>query len=222
MKGKVVIFDLDDTLYNEIDFLISAYNEISQFLSNTCGVDKSCNEIFVYMFSTYLEKKNTFEQVISFLKIENITVFDLLDIYRNHKPSISLNNDVKELLDFLVERNFKLGIITDGRSVQQRNKIKALNLENYIDALIISEEFGSEKPNLENFKFFEQKFPNSNFIYIGDNINKDFIAPNQLNWDTICLLDNGRNIHSQNVILPNSYLPKRYIKNIKEIKGIVS
>ena len=55
MKNKVVIFDLDDTLYNEIDFLISSYNEISQFLSNIKGVDKSQNEIFDYMYSTYLD-----------------------------------------------------------------------------------------------------------------------------------------------------------------------
>lgn len=222
MKNKVVIFDLDDTLFNEIDFLISAYNEISKFLSNVQGVDKSKNEIFDYMYSLYLRKKNPFEQVISFLNIKNIKTSDLLEIYRNHLPNISLNDDVKEVLDYLKYHKFIIGIITDGRSIQQRNKIKALNLENFISGLVISEEFGSEKPNLENFKFFENFFPNSNYTYVGDNINKDFIAPNQLNWDTICLLNNGKNIHSQNVLLPDSYLPKRYIKNIIEIIKIVS
>lgn len=220
MKNKVVIFDLDDTLYNEIDFLISSYNEISQFLSNIKGVDKSQNEIFDYMYSTYLDKKNAFEQVISFLKIQNITVLDLLDLYRNHMPKICLSDNTKELLDYLFEQKFILGIITDGRSIQQRNKIKALNLEKYISGLIISEEFGSEKPNLDNFKFFEQKFPDANYTYIGDNMNKDFIAPNKLNWNTVCLLDNGKNIHNQNLSLPTSHLPKVYIKNIIEIKEI--
>lgn len=222
MINKVVVFDLDDTLFNEIDFLISAYKDISQFLSNFCGVDKSKNEIYKYMYSAYLNKENPFEQVISFLKIENITVFDLLNIYRNHMPSICLSENTKELLDYLIKQKFIIGIITDGRSIQQRNKIKALNLENFISGLVISEEFGSEKPNIENFKFFEKKFPNSNYVYVGDNLNKDFIAPNQLNWDTICLLNNGKNIHNQNVLLPDSYLPKRYIKNIIEIIEIVS
>lgn len=221
MKNKVVIFDLDDTLYNEIDFLISAYNEISIFLSIKKGVDKSQNEIFEYMLRSYIDKKNTFEQVISFLQIESTTVFDLLDIYRNHTPNICLSDNTKEVLDYLIDQNFILGIITDGRSIQQRNKIKALNLEKYLSEIIISEEFGSEKPNLENYKFFETKFPNSNFTYIGDNMNKDFIAPNELNWNTICLLDNGRNIHRQNLSLSPLYLPKNYIKNIIEIKEIV-
>ena len=88
MKNKVLIFDLDDTLFNEIDFLISAYNEISQFLSNVCGVDKSKNEIFDYMYSTYLRKKNPFEQVILFLKIKNrkknpLTLYTIFMCYFN-------------------------------------------------------------------------------------------------------------------------------------------
>jgi putative hydrolase of the HAD superfamily len=222
MKNKVIIFDLDDTLINEIDFLISAYNEISQFLSNVQGVDKSKNEIFDYMHSVYLRKKNPFEQVISFLKIKNIKVSDLLEIYRNHLPNISLNDDVKEVLDNLKEHKFILGIITDGRSIQQRNKIKALNLDYYINDLIISEEFGSEKPNINNYIFFQDKYPNSKYTYIGDNINKDFVAPNKLNWETICLIDNGKNIHSQKVCVPDSFLPKIFIKNIREIIQIVS
>jgi putative hydrolase of the HAD superfamily len=221
MKNNVIIFDLDDTLYNEIDFLISAYNEISNFLSIKIGIDKSQNEIFEYMFRSYLDKKNTFEEVIAFLQIKCTTVFDLLDIYRNHSPNIYLSDNTKELLDFLIDQKFILGIITDGRSIQQRNKIRALNLENYLSEIIISEEFGSEKPNLENYKFFESKFPNSKFTYIGDNISKDFIAPNELNWNTVCLLDNGRNIHRQNLSLSPLYLPKKYIKNILEIKEIV-
>jgi putative hydrolase of the HAD superfamily len=222
MKNKVVIFDLDDTLYNEIDFLISAYNEISQFLSNVRGVDKSKNEIFDYMFSVYLGKKNPFEQVISFLNIKNIKISDLLEIYRNHLPNISLNDDVKEVLDYLKDNKFIIGIITDGRSIQQRNKIKALNLDSYVSSFIISEEFGSEKPNINNYMFFQHKYPNSKYTYIGDNINKDFVAPNKLNWETICLLNNGKNIHSQKLYVRNSFLPKKYIKNIKEIIQIVS
>jgi putative hydrolase of the HAD superfamily len=222
MKNKVVIFDLDDTLFNEIDFLISAYNEISQFLSNVQGVDRSKNEIFDYMHSLYLRKKNPFEQVISFLKIKNIKISDLLEIYRNHLPNISLNDDVKEVLDYLKDHKFIIGIITDGRSIQQRNKIKALSLDYYISGLIISEEFGSEKPNINNYIFFQDKYPNSKYTYIGDNINKDFVAPNKLNWETICLLDNGKNIHSQKLCVPDSYLPNTYIKNIKEIIQIVS
>ena len=60
------------------------------------------------------------------------------------------------------------------------------------------------------------------FIYIGDNTKKDFIAPNKLGWETICLRDNGLNIHQQNFNLDSSFLPKYMINNLAEIVKIVN
>ena len=113
-------------------------------------------------------------------------------------------------------------MITDGRSVQQRNKIKALGLSEYFDDVIISEEFGSEKPNINNYKYFVDKYGYSyKYVYIGDNINKDFIAPNLLGWSTICLLDNGKNIHKQSFHLENNTKPIYLINELKEIGNIL-
>lgn len=222
MNNNVVVFDLDDTLYNEIDFLVSAYKEIAEVISinnDICGSDV---DIFNFMYSSYLNKQNPFENVIEHFQIKNFSVTELLALYRNHFPSISLASDVKELLDYLNENSIQIGIITDGRSIQQRNKIKALNLEKYTNLIVISEEFGTEKPSVANYKYVEQEKPNSNYTYIGDNITKDFLAPNQLGWNTICLIDNGRNIHNQKVNVPDHFLPKIYIKKIKEIIDLIS
>ena len=60
----------------------------------------------------------------------------------------------KHLLDVLKEKNIPAGLITDGRSVTQRNKLKSLGLLNYFKEVIISEEFGSEKPGLKELSFF--------------------------------------------------------------------
>ena len=92
-----------------------------------------------------------------------------------------------------------LGIITDGYSIPQRNKFCALQLDRFIkeDDLIISEEFGTEKPSKKNYLFFQHKYVNADFVYVGDNIKKDFVSPNRLGWKTVCLLDDGRNIHRQ-------------------------
>lgn len=35
MKRKIIVFDLDDTLYKEVDFLKSAYQEIASWLEDT-------------------------------------------------------------------------------------------------------------------------------------------------------------------------------------------
>ena len=69
-------------------------------------------------------------------------------------PNIS-NYDVICATDgayqYLKENNITIGIITDGRSIQQRSKLEALGLYEYTNQVVISEEIGSEKPNLKNY-----------------------------------------------------------------------
>ena len=53
------------------------------------------------------------------------------------------------------------------------------------------------------------------FTYVGDNLKKDFIAPNALGWQTVCLKDDGRNIHRQEVEdLEEEMRPKRWIEGL--------
>lgn len=55
----------------------------------------------------------------------------------------------------LKQKGYKLGLITDGFSITQGNKLKALDIENLFDIIVISEEFGSKKPDLRNYELFE-------------------------------------------------------------------
>mgnify|MGYP001230488693 CR=1 FL=1 len=86
------------------------------------------------------------------------------------------------------------------------------SLENIFDYVSISEEIGFEKPSLEGFKLIEEEFNRTDYFYIGDNLKKDFIGPNGLNWITLCLIDNGRNIHSNHIEeLENDNIPDFFI-----------
>lgn len=206
MTNKVVVFDLDDTLYPEIDFLKSAYREIA-LLANDAGA-------YSYMMECYAKGQNVFRCFIDKYHI-GMTVDDLLDIYRNHVPHIQLSEDTKQALRIL-HRIAVLGIITDGRIVTQTNKIKALGLDEFIpmDNIVISEVFGYEKPLSEPYLFFETRFPGCRYTYIGDNISKDFVAPNHLGWNTICLLDKGYNIHSQRIDVEQSFCPQSCVESL--------
>src|SRR5690606_8714298 len=128
--------------------------------------------------------------------------------------------ETEELLKRLKKSNVRMGLITDGRSKQQRNKIEALKLRDYFKDIIISEEFGSEKPNIRNFKYFNDKYLGCQFLYIGDNTAKDFIAPNKLGWLTVCLLDQGNNIHQQNFNVKKAQQPVFTINSISELEHI--
>ena len=188
----MIIFDLDDTLYKEIDFLHSAYREIAAELQNEFFL----TGVYDYMLSLYKQKVDVFGEVIRHFHLP-LQKDELLQCYRNHKPHIVLSDETRQLLGQLSSL-YPIGLITDGRSITQRNKIEALGLMPYLCSekhIIISEEFHSAKPSERNYRYFQDLYPEKQFIYVGDNVEKDFIAPNHLGWNTICLLDDGRNIH---------------------------
>lgn len=217
MKNKVIVFDLDDTLYKEIDFLKSGYMYISKFLSEKYGI----GNMYSSMLEMYKQKLNVFAELIEQNNLP-LEVSDLVNMYRAHIPNICLAKDTKELLHRFRESCI-LGIITDGRSQTQWNKFDALGLGDYFlrENVVISEEFGSEKPSVENYLYFQNKFENSMFYYIGDNPRKDFVAPNKLGWQTICLLDNGENIHSQDFSVDSIFLPMHRVKELPSISEFI-
>jgi putative hydrolase of the HAD superfamily len=110
-----------------------------------------------------------------------------------------------------------MSLITDGRSITQRNKLKALNIETYFNNIIISEEINSEKPSELNYRKVMSLDVNKKYVYIGDNPTKDFYTPNILGWISICRLDNGFNVHEQNFNLSKEFIPKFLIKSFDEI-----
>jgi putative hydrolase of the HAD superfamily len=206
---KYFIFDLDDTLIYEIDFLKSAFYEISSYLD-----DLNKGTLFLEMLHAFNKNENVFLLLNS--KYNEFTKDEFLQIYRGHFPNLSLNEGAKEFIDSCKLIGHKIGLITDGRSKTQRNKLRSVNIDNLFDKIIISEEFGYEKPNLRNFQVFEDDSI-TEYVYIGDNTNKDFISPNRLGWTTICLMDKGTNIHKQRFDLNKEYLPKYKINTLREL-----
>tara|TARA_B100001175_G_C19504104_1_gene639857 strand:- start:1348 stop:2007 length:660 start_codon:yes stop_codon:yes gene_type:complete len=208
------VFDLDDTLYKEIDFVKSAYEIINKYLINNYNIDIKRN------INYCLKKKINLFDNISRLKEISDTNFDLqtfLKLYRYQMPSIKIDPSALSFLESLKNFNSLPSLITDGRSITQRNKIRAMGISNNFKNILISEEVGYSKTNTFSFEKIMSLFPDSNFIYVGDNTQKDFLVPNKLGWETCCLIDDGRNIHMQDFELKKEYLPKHKINNILEL-----
>lgn len=186
-----LIFDLDDTLYKEIDYLKSAY----YYIANTLSADP--NSLYAEMIHLYDLEQNVFEYLIGRYD-QGVSLEYLLNLYRTHKPEIALLPGLGGLFDFIRENKVKCGVISDGRSITQRNKLAALQIFDILDFIVISEEIGSEKPDSTNYRIISDTYKQGDFYYFGDNLNKDFVSPNKLGWTTICLKDDGQNIHTQN------------------------
>jgi len=212
-KNTAVVFDLDDTLYSELDYLRSAYKEIAE------RIDKENSRlIFGYMFSMYRNKLDVFEMLSNKYNADKI---ELIRTYRNHFPKLKLKDGVNELLTSIKKKKGKIAIITDGRSQTQHNKIKALNISKFIDYIITSEDIGEEKPSHAAYIRVEKRFNLDTYYYIGDNLKKDFLAPKKRGWKTIGLLDNGKNIHyNMHINLELEKIPKNFVYSLNEIKII--
>ena len=216
-KSKVVVFDLDDTLYKERGYLLSAYREIAAKMESRYGLEG----IFDRMHKWWQEGENVFQRLIDMYTLD-LTIDDLLAIYRSHVPAIRLDEETKCLLDRL-HQHAVLGLITDGRSLTQRHKVEALGLTAYMDDadILISEETGFEKPSEEPFRHFMARYPSCTYYYIGDNPAKDFVAPNHLGWTSICLLDDGWNIHPQDFHHLTRGQTLCEVEHISEIENII-
>ena len=213
LSNTVVVFDLDDTIYSENDYFLSGVNEILMTISLIYG-DLAASKLLNYDFERNREK--FLQDIVSILDLPLITMESLLWIYRLHTPKIALSQSVAGVISKLELCCKNLVILTDGRSISQRQKIKALNLDHL--PLYISEEYSSEKPDSLRYLKIMQDFPSSSYVYVGDNPAKDFMAPNVLNWGTIGLKGSINNIHSQKTDhFSAEYHPKKWINNLDEV-----
>ncbi|WP_299362320.1 HAD family hydrolase [Winogradskyella sp.] len=212
-RHTVVVFDLDDTLYNEIGFLKSAY----KFISNQID-SRNSESLYSNMLAMYRNGRDVFEYLAEKYIVEKQ---DLIHTYRNHIPDISLFEGVFEIFQNITKKEGRLAIITDGRVNTQTAKIEALGIKEFLSKIVISEAIGSEKPNELNYRAVETALPAKTYYYIGDNIKKDFLTPNKIGWKTIGLIDNGLNIHYQlNEDLKDEFLPQFLIHSFKDINII--
>ena len=172
---KGIIFDLDDTLYSEKEYILSGFRKVSEYL----GGD------YTEKLTNYFQiGRPAIDELLRELGREDEKE-QVLGLYRLHMPDIHLYEGVPELIRKLKANGKKVGIITDGRPEGQRNKIKVLGLDKLVDDIIITDELGGpqfRKPCDIAFRIMQMRFklPASQIAYVGDNPVKDFQAPRQL------------------------------------------
>ncbi|PSL42321.1 putative hydrolase of the HAD superfamily [Salsuginibacillus halophilus] len=112
--------------------------------------------------------------------------------YEEVIPSFSTAYEgMKELLKQLQRENMKLGIITNGRTETQWEKIKCLQLADYIPEahMFISEEVGVKKPAPGIFNTALQKLNAhpSEALFIGDSWELDVAGAMDAGWEAVFL-----------------------------------
>ncbi len=212
---RAIIFDLDDTLYSEKDYVYSGIKTVCKEFENSEEFYKVCCESFK-------NKQPCFDVALTKFGIKNQeNIQKCLKVYREHNPQINLYEGVEQMLKDLRAKGVKTAIITDGRPEGQRKKISALGLDSLVDDIIITDELGGEqfrKPNDISYRIIQRRFgiPFEQMAYVGDNCSKDFHAPRQLGMKTI-LFKNKDGLYCANCQANVDYVIEDNVANVKEI-----
>lgn len=188
-----VVFDMDDTLYLERDYVRSGFQAVAAAVTARSHIAQ--DDAFTFLWSLFEAgtRGTTFNDLLERYPTlrETFTVPDLVKIYREHAPTIHLLPEMKVLLETLRGRGVSLGVITDGPYTSQRAKADALGLEDYVDTVILTDTWGKAfwKPHPKAFEAAAESLglPHEQLVYIGDNPAKDFHAPAQLGWQSVRL-----------------------------------
>ncbi|MGN0224384.1 MAG: HAD family hydrolase [Muribaculaceae bacterium] len=208
---SIIAFDLDDTLYSErAEYAAQCLHHVAQHL----GLDAATECAMIHSRNPY----DTLTQAGVSVSLDRFK-----ELYRSTElHPMQLRSDAAHLLRTLRTDypEVPLYLITDGDSRRQRAKIAALGLQDYFadSHIIISEEIGHDKHSPMPFVHAMARENRADgWVYVGDNIRKDFHHPNRLGWTTIMLVDDGSNVHPQSVDVPADFRPQFTIKSLTEI-----
>lgn len=232
MAIQAVIFDLDDTLYPERQYVLGGLSAVGEHLRTKL----SRHEDFAAWLRAYFEKTQagwTYRQGFSGgafdalseefgLGLGGSDISELVRLYRCHSPLISLYDDVPALLAALRPR--RLGLLSDGFLPAQRLKIQALGIEALFDEIVMTEELGREfwKPSPRGFEIIADKLglPHEQLCYVADNLAKDFVAPNSLGWLSVRMVRPGQ-IHAAKAAPPGG-TPQHTVKTAAQLLELIS
>jgi putative hydrolase of the HAD superfamily len=187
-KWQAVIFDMDDTLYAERDYVLSGFRAVALWGQAHLGIPfEQGNKELLELFEQGI-RGTTFNQWLSQHQLPDSHLSECIKTYREHIPILQPFPWVIELLATL-RNHTKLGLISDGYTDVQKRKFAALGLHPYFDAVVFSDELGREawKPSSKPFQTITQQLNVSahQSVYIGDNPLKDFLGARKIGMFTI-------------------------------------
>jgi len=220
---RAVVFDLDDTLYPEVQYVRSGFWAVAKKLA--CA-KHSEQAVFELLWGTFEQgdRRRVFNAVLGQLQLEDNegVIAELVEVYRNHRPKLELDGQVEQTLSEL-RADYKLGLITDGFMPGQQLKVEALGLEGFFEKIIYTEQLGRAfwKPATKSFEMMSEVLgcKGAECVYVADNMSKDFVGPNLLGWRTV-RVRLAQSVHAEEGATVGEE-PEVTIESINELPGLL-
>ena len=218
---RAIVFDLDDTLYAQVDFKRSGFRVVASQLAEwgIADAESAIASMERQLAALGPSHPRILDAMVVDLGLTGVSIDRLVSVFRDHLPVIRPFAGISELLAHLRGR-YRLGLLTDGLAAVQRRKVVALGLASAFDAMLFSDEMETQKPDQILFEWFERQFglAGSELMYVGDNPAKDFLGANQRGWRTLRVLSGE---HAATVAKTADSDAERTIGGVSDLRPLV-
>ena len=216
---KIVLFDLDNTLYDVRQYFKGAFQELAAYISRKHPISQrtACQvlkDIWKQKTSMY---PYLFNDVVKVLNLDEREVKKMIDIFNLHEGKLQPYPHLLSMMKKLKKQGCKLGIVTDGTIQRQKRKVRSLRIRRFFDAVVFTKELGGSKQSILPFQkvLHDLHGDSSHTFFVGDNPSLDFQGPKKLGIVTMRLLQ------GEFRSIPSNVFVDYEIKNLKEIPPLV-
>ncbi len=187
----MVVFDLDDTLYPEAEFVRGGFRAAGARLDALQGRATGAEEVFLDILEQEGVSK-VFDKGLQTLGLpcDPERIAALVEAFRGHKPDIRPFSGVPEFLERLHGRGFRLGLLSDGPLAVQQAKWRALGLQGWFEAVVFTDALGgreSWKPDPAGFEAVERLsgLSGQDLVMVGDRPHHDLVPAAARGWRAV-------------------------------------
>ena len=238
MRYKLVLIDLDDTLFDypktEETAFRNTFEELGFFMESELGNAKK-EEIYEKIKDRYkdvnlqlwkdLEKGAVDKDRLKVVRFEKIieefdlkyNPYEMSELYLKKLGEGIFPFEATEKLCEYLHSKYKVGIITNGIKEVQHSRIENSAISKYIDKIIISDEVGVNKPDKRIFEYAINYFEimdKSEVIMIGDSLGADIKGGQNAGIDT-CWVNLRNNVNDTGIV------PKYEVRKLEELFEIL-
>ena len=218
MDIRGVVFDVDDTLYDMAQPFLGAYRELygeqydlplqelflafrrhsdDRFVDSQTG-RMTMEELYIYRVRMMLRDYG--------IEVSDKEALAFQRRYMDLQYRIQLSPVMKALLDEL-HSCAAIGVITNGESRHQRNKLRSLDVSPWVpeEHIIVSGDLPFRKPDVRIFREMERRLQLApeHLLYVGDAFDLDMVGAQEASWQSVWFNHRHRAIPENADIRPN-------------------
>jgi putative hydrolase of the HAD superfamily len=216
---KAWIFDLDDTLYPERDYVRSGFRAVGEWAEQRLNLSQAVVRAQLQSLFDGGFRSDAFQWWLSEQGLAETLLPEMVRVYREHVPQIAFYADSEQALEELKPR-LRLSLLTEGRRPAQEAKIRALELERWIEVVVIlgEEDRDEWKPSRKPFDRILGLLSvrSAEAAYVGDNPQKDFRGAREAGLHTVRIRREG-GLHADEEPVSAQDAPDKEIHSLREL-----